>query len=557
VGRWTVVLPLLLYLAHVLLYIRHVNDDAFITFRYSRFLAMGRGPVFNVGEAVEGYTNFLLMLLLTPVYAIGGEGAVPVAATAIGVVSGALIVWLTFVLTRRVMARGDATGGGDRHPIPGFPGMGGVLAASLVAVAPGFAVNCTSGLETGLYGFLIMLAIILGLDADRLGRWRGAGIAWAAAAWTRPEGVAIFGVWWLARAVALLVTRSMSGPASGDEDASPAGAGWWRWLWDGVAFGGGLAVQLGFRLIAYGQLVPNTYHAKMGGYLNITPWEYLSAGALAPLLGVVGVGIGLVGCALSGTRWRIILPVAAVGIAGAMLPFVTGTDWMPGWRFSVPYLAPLAVVVVIGWWRVLGRFRLRSARVAALVAGGLLVAAIALHLGERRELIDRINLRAEGYARGHRALAEWIRSGGASAGSTVALMDIGIVGYLCPDHHILDVSGLTDAHIARSPGPFLAKRYDMRYVLDQEPELVVLALTGPGDATAPLPPEARLRTWTETEHRLLTHPDFAPRYRHRRRVTDPGASWLDRLAGAIGAERVFEHLHPDQYYLLAVFRRQR
>ena len=36
-----------------------VCDDAFISFRYAANLAHGRGLVWNPGERVEGYTNFL------------------------------------------------------------------------------------------------------------------------------------------------------------------------------------------------------------------------------------------------------------------------------------------------------------------------------------------------------------------------------------------------------------------------------------------------------------------------------------------------------------------
>lgn len=38
---------------------RFVQDDAFISFRYARNLAEGNGLVWNLGERVEGYTNFL------------------------------------------------------------------------------------------------------------------------------------------------------------------------------------------------------------------------------------------------------------------------------------------------------------------------------------------------------------------------------------------------------------------------------------------------------------------------------------------------------------------
>ncbi len=40
-----------------------IADDAYITYRYSRNLAEGHGPVWNLGERVEGYTCFLHMVL--------------------------------------------------------------------------------------------------------------------------------------------------------------------------------------------------------------------------------------------------------------------------------------------------------------------------------------------------------------------------------------------------------------------------------------------------------------------------------------------------------------
>ena len=41
-----------------------VFEDAFISFRYSQNLADGHGLVFNVGERVWGYSNFLWTVLL-------------------------------------------------------------------------------------------------------------------------------------------------------------------------------------------------------------------------------------------------------------------------------------------------------------------------------------------------------------------------------------------------------------------------------------------------------------------------------------------------------------
>ena len=44
--------------------LRFVQDDAYISFRYAENLALGRGLVWNEGERVEGYTNFLWTVIL-------------------------------------------------------------------------------------------------------------------------------------------------------------------------------------------------------------------------------------------------------------------------------------------------------------------------------------------------------------------------------------------------------------------------------------------------------------------------------------------------------------
>ena len=42
------------------------------------------------------------------------------------------------------------------------------------------------------------------------------------------------------------------------------------------------------------------------------------------------------------------------------------------------------------------------------------------------------------------------------------------------DREIIDISGLTDAHVARLPGGFLKKEFDFQYLLDRNPKYVVL-----------------------------------------------------------------------------------
>src|SRR5436190_7638355 len=57
-------------IAHSLVW-NFVTDDAFISFVYSRNLARHGQLVFNLGERVEGYTNFLWTVLLAGLLKVG------------------------------------------------------------------------------------------------------------------------------------------------------------------------------------------------------------------------------------------------------------------------------------------------------------------------------------------------------------------------------------------------------------------------------------------------------------------------------------------------------
>jgi hypothetical protein len=62
-----VLLGLVVFASRLLgLYVRHVYDDAFITFRYAENLAAGNGFVYNLGERVLGTTSPLWGMILTP-----------------------------------------------------------------------------------------------------------------------------------------------------------------------------------------------------------------------------------------------------------------------------------------------------------------------------------------------------------------------------------------------------------------------------------------------------------------------------------------------------------
>src|SRR6185436_3393334 len=123
-----------------------ICDDAFISYRYAENLAHGIGLVFNPGERVEGYSNFLWTLFSALVIAGGGKPELwaPVVSAACALATLALV--MTFLYRR------------GRHP-----GVVGIL----LAANTGFAAWATSGLETALYTLLVTAGIIATMEALR------------------------------------------------------------------------------------------------------------------------------------------------------------------------------------------------------------------------------------------------------------------------------------------------------------------------------------------------------------------------------------------------------
>jgi arabinofuranosyltransferase len=528
-------------------YFRHyVNDDAYITFRYSRFLALGRGPYYNLGEHVEGYSNLSLMLLIAAVIRALGPAAAPIAAKLAGAASGLASLALAFLLTRRLLVRAV---GVEKA------GWWGVAAAGLVAVNPAFALNTMSGLETAPFAFTLMLAAYLGVREAQEARWRGSGLAFAAAILTRPEGPALLAVFWIVQAAVELGSAARAGRAGDSWPRALLRRPLVRILIINAAIVSLVFLaQLVFRLIAYdGEWLPNTYYAKTGGFSAKDPAAvYIYEGLVSALYNFPGLALALAGYIVGRKKIGAAEhgPVAAMAVFGGLLPFLTGTDWMLGWRMSMPHLPLLAAAAAVGWALLMEGTLRRWAWAGIIIALVGLPVMWKLQSGNRTGLYDRTFTRAHGYDIGHRALARWLNEN-AKPGDTVALMDIGIVGYECIDLRILDITGLTDRYIAKSPGPFLDKDYDPKYILDRRPEFIVLVMRKPVTD-----PDRQRRTndlnfWLRIEEKIYRHPDFMLNYLNFAAIPDRE----NPLPVRTGAVRIFLHAHPDMlYYYLAVFR---
>lgn len=270
---------------------RWVCDDAFISFRYAQHLNAGLGLVFNAGERVEGYTNFLWTVMIAMGMHLGFD-PVPFSQY-LGLLAfvGVLTVLFFFPFANSV-ANDATTGTPTQSLISGSPG--GHSSSFFPMAACGFAAHfharvfATGGLETMLFTLLVLSGLTLIWSAllhRHAHRWQaGTGQAgntmagssraeWrlvfgfvclSLAALTRPEGIVFY-----PGALLAVVLSNQPGVLS------------WRslfrdrFLWRAQAIFFAILLPFFFwRLFYYGYPLPNTYYAKSGGGANYSQGLY-------------------------------------------------------------------------------------------------------------------------------------------------------------------------------------------------------------------------------------------------------------------------------------------
>lgn len=339
---------LLLCLVLLLLHVDHfwfLCDDALISFRYARNLAEGHGLVFNPGfERVEGYTNFLWVLLL----AAGTKaGFTPQhLANPLSVICTGLL----FVIVLRFCWRNSASA---------VSGWWLIFPALFLATNRSFAVWATSGLETRLFELLIVLGVLRSLEEIRLARLGAATFPWsslllALATLTRPDGLLI-AVCVIGARFALLRQEQRLGVRT--------------LLFATLTYLLPVISHFIFRRFYYADWLPNTYYAKVDGQ---TWWatgaQYLTAFALeygvilwAPLFFMSYQALRRLG------RVEIFWLIVAAIVPHAIYIAGIGGDHFE-YRPLDLYIPLMAVLLYFG-----ASTAIRRARQAALVAYSLLI----------------------------------------------------------------------------------------------------------------------------------------------------------------------------------------
>jgi hypothetical protein len=422
--------------AHAAIYGRWIVDDAGITFAYARSVASGAGPVLQVGaEPVEGYSNpaWLALMVFGRWLGLFDHG------TWFGVPDYVLYPKLVGGLCCIVAFTGMFL---VAQALTAWPVMVTVVAGSITALIPSFAIWSFSGLENSLLVAAVMMlaALVVASTQDRrlltVPVAACCGLLAGLAALTRPDGLIYAGVYPLV-AVCYGLRHQLS-RALGMAAIS-------------VVL---VAVPVGsyviWRKVTFDELLPNTAIAKAQGLPRVDdltrPAELLEA--FGWLAGGLSIGLLVVGV-VRPSRSRAGIRALCVPLFFAFVAYsVLAADWMGQYRFATP-VWPLVTIAGGASAAALAPAISRIGRVGLVAA-----VAAAVAISASRWVDDATKFRAAPTAplclvaqnTGH-AFNSYARILGVSHGTLLA-PDIGGTA-LTSNLRIVDLAGLADRPIAR------------------------------------------------------------------------------------------------------------
>ncbi len=433
----------MVFLFHALEHSGFTEEDAFISFQYATNFVNGKGLVFNEGERVEGYTNFLWTLILSASFPLGWN--IVIWAKYTGVLAALATVALLCV---------------NKFGIDKRYFWVGASAAAFVAVDPGTAIWSAGGLETAFFTMLVTAGCLTALSRPRSMKTAAiSGSLLGLASLTRPEGVLF-----VMTTVAAVIFHSRETKRN------------FRYGLLLLSVSCSIILpHLVWRSAYYGYLLPNTFYAKVGfnysllsrGLKYINNW-------MQNLLYIPPACI-LWGLLFSRTNWKL-KSVSFISLVYLIAVAFLGGDWMRTYRFIVPVI-PLTALSING--TVFDLFhrknKNKSMKVIAVAVFCILFAAQINNAKHWLKESEKFDLNK--YWTNHLTLLGlWLKHN-APPEASLATGDLGRVTYYS-NLYIHDPLGIITPYIAHSNQEKLGKgapgheKRDWEYILSKQPSFI-------------------------------------------------------------------------------------
>jgi arabinofuranosyltransferase len=431
---------LIAFLGFSLYFFTWFVDDLYIYFRYVNNFVNGKGIVYNAGEYVEGFSSFIWFLILS----IFGFMKLPLEASS--KIASLIFAILSLFVIYRI----------SKELIPGkwslFPVM-------LTAFNLPFILWSVSGFEISFYSLMLLICFykitkIKNNKYDVLSLI----LLLSVVSFTRPEGFLFSFVFLIA---IFFFTKDFKGVFY-------------------YALSGYLFLLIGFllfRFLYFGELVPNTYFAKLGygifGYNEIRIYRFGIVYILKFFFYNPHYAILLIFLIYRFKYWikekNVRLLLSLILIQFAFVTY-TGGEWMEQFRFIVcvvPFISLLSVLVLKDLYE---RKLSDNMDYRILYFIGILFLFVNIYFSD----FDSIN----------RERILWNKVKDISAdlkniippNSLVANGSAGVIPFYLNDVNFIDVIGLTDKYIAKygKRDDIWFEKYSTDYVFNKNPGWIIL-----------------------------------------------------------------------------------
>jgi len=427
-------------------------DDAYISLRYARNLANGYGLVFSTdgSRPVEGYTNFLWVLLETPLYLLRLSDSLILHCIKIaGIAFGVGVILLTYRMTRLFTQDNRA----------------GLFACLFLAAVPQLSFWAIGGLETTMYMFWLLAGVYFYMVEERDNRVHILSMLFLTlAALTRWEGVLVV--------LALILWEAATHVWNRHKGDRLRGLG--KLIPGIIVFALIYGAYFLWRYNFYGYLFPNTVYAR-GGVSGVSQiWHRMNEMRpfivyLLPIVALAWFGYFYLAKQPKDTSQQKQL-LGVVFLVLVALSFGSKREWMPGFRYELPWVPILILFFSVAMWKIVGdqnkgtfviSFQSGIARLGLLLCLGIFLLYPAIDLHQNTKYTDELD-------RAHATLGKWLREY-APTDASYASWDMGAVPYYSELPLIIEIhpEGILSTYITHVG-------YDVNYFLSLKPSFIVL-----------------------------------------------------------------------------------
>ncbi len=432
-------LPPILLFSYFCYTLNFTQDDAYISYRFVQNFLNGDGLVFNIGERVEGFTNFGWVLYMI----FWGKLSLNyiLISKLTGYLFGIGILFLIYLFSNKIIELKQE----NKFLL---------IAVYLTAASQSMAYWAVAGLETSAFAFFALLSLYLYLQKNKL-----LPFALIAAVLLRPEGAFIAIILVI---IELITTRKL--PKYSFRSALIA-------LCLGLPY-------IAFKLYYYGDILPNSFYAKTGFSIAQLSNGLEYTFRFMAHYGFYGIPLlfSLFNFKKLSKEFQSIIIFTFIYTIYITL---VGGDVLKVHRFFIPLIGLYALIVSYMIISISTKFK-NKLKHPILLASTILLCGLTFYLPNK--FVHDYNRLEKHFTDKMSFMAQSIKNQDDSNFS-VALPTIGIFSYELIGHHIIDMLGLTDSTIARhAEAPiegmvttWKESKHNSAYILESAPDYIMFS----------------------------------------------------------------------------------